>query len=165
MAAPIAPQPPPPGAVLDNRAIAQVFHSIALLLEAKGELPFKTRAYARAAAAFEALDTPLSDLAAQGRLRSVPGVGVAIAQKVQELLATGQLAFYQRLTAEVPESLLAVMALPGVTPRLAGRLWRELGITQPQDLRASAAEGRLDHAPRLAAQLHRAVAHLAGADR
>lgn len=164
MTAPPAQQPQPPAAALDNQAIAQVFRRIALLLEAKGELPFKTRAYARAAAAFESLDEPLSLLATQGRLRTVPGVGVEIAKKVQELLATGQLGFYQRLTAEVPERLLDVMALPGVTPRLAGRLWRELGITQPEDLLA-AADGRLEQAPQLAAHLRAARAQAAGAHR
>ena len=134
---------------MDNHTIAQVFGRIARLMEANGDLPFKVRAYRRVAEEFGRLAVPLSHLAAANRLRTVPGVGVAVEKKVRELLDTGSLSFYQRLIAAVPERLLELMDLPGVGPKLAGRLWRELGVTTKEELTAALDDGRVTGLPRI----------------
>ena len=127
---------------MDNHAIAQVFDRIARLMEANGDLTFKVHAYRRVAKEFSLLAEPLSRLAEENRLRTVPGVGVEIEKKVRELLDTGSLNFYQRLITVVPEGLLDLMELPGVSPKLAGRLWRELGVTTTDSLAAALDSGQ-----------------------
>jgi len=86
---------------MTNAEIAKVFQDIADLLARKKESIFKVRAYQKAAQSIEGLAEPVEKLAAEGRLREVPGVGEAIAKKITELITTGKLVFYERLKAEV----------------------------------------------------------------
>ena len=86
---------------MTNAEIAAVFADIADRLARKKENIFKVRAYQKAARAITEFPEPVAKLAAEGRLREVPGVGEAIAKKITELITTGKLAFHERLKAEV----------------------------------------------------------------
>lgn len=95
-----------------NDDVAIVFQSIAELLEAQGENPFKIRAYRNAVRTLEELPEPIASIDARGELRKVPGFGEAIAGKTQEILATGTCELYERLKAEAPARVPA----PGISP-------------------------------------------------
>ncbi|NPA92817.1 MAG: DNA polymerase/3'-5' exonuclease PolX [Chloroflexi bacterium] len=127
----------------DNQTLAALFKRIALLLELKGENPYKIRAYRRAAEALTELDVPATVLWEEQRLTEIPGVGDAIAKKIDEYLRTGHLTFLERLEAEVPPSLIELTQLPGLGPKKVRRLWQELGITNLDALEKAAQEGRL----------------------
>ncbi len=86
---------------MTNLEIATVFREIANLLEKKKENWFKIRAYRKVAEEIEKLTVDLSQLASEGKLREIPGVGEAIAKKITEMLSTGKLQFYEKLKAEV----------------------------------------------------------------
>jgi DNA polymerase (family 10) len=86
---------------MTNLEIAAVFRDMASLLEKKKENWFKIRAYRKVADEIEKLTVELSQLAQDGKLREIPGVGEAIAKKITEMLNTGQLQFYEKLKAEV----------------------------------------------------------------
>jgi DNA polymerase (family X) len=86
---------------MTNLEIAAVFRDIASLLEKKKENWFKIRAYRKVADEIEKLPIGLSQLANEGKLREIPGVGDAIAKKITEMLDTNKLQFYERLKAEV----------------------------------------------------------------
>ncbi len=88
---------------MTNAEIAQIFIDIAELLKLKKDNIFKIRAYEKAAKAIAELPVAVAKLAAEGRLREVPGVGEAINKKITELVNTGKLAYYERLKAEFPE--------------------------------------------------------------
>ncbi len=88
---------------MTNTEIAQVFLEIAEMLKLKKDNIFKIRAYEKAARAIAELQMDVAQLAAEGRLKEIPGVGEAINKKITELVATGKLAFYERLKAEFPE--------------------------------------------------------------
>ncbi|MSQ28338.1 MAG: hypothetical protein EXR51_09420 [Dehalococcoidia bacterium] len=103
---------------MDNHAIAQVFDRIARLMEANGDSPFKVRAYRRVGDGFALLPVPLGQLAIEGRLKTVPGVGIEIEKKVRELLDTGSLNFYQHLVTAVPAAL--IQPANAVTPSPQG---------------------------------------------
>ena len=47
--------------------------------------PYKAKAYVRAAASLRRLPRPLHELIAQGTLQSIPGVGAAIAKRIENL--------------------------------------------------------------------------------
>jgi DNA polymerase (family 10) len=133
--------------MMNNFAVAQVFANIASLLAIKGESRFRIIAYERAAETIENLGRELSDIQQAGELKDIPGVGEAIAAKIEELLSTGELAYYQKLQQEVPVTLVDVMKVNGVGPKKASLFWKELGISDLEQLRAAAADGRLADLP------------------
>lgn len=89
---------------MTNLEIATMFREIASLLEKKKENWFKIRAYRKVADEIEKLEVDLSRVADEGKLKKIPGVGEAIAKKINEMLATGKLQFYEKLKAEVGEA-------------------------------------------------------------
>jgi DNA polymerase (family 10) len=98
---------------MNQEELARVFERIADLLEIKGELIFKVRAYRNAADGLRQSLDDLEQLRKENRLTKIPGVGEAIAKKIDELLTTGKLPFLERLESEVPPSLLEVRAGAG----------------------------------------------------
>jgi DNA polymerase (family 10) len=120
---------------MDNRQLASVFRDLARLLEYKGENQFKVRAYAKASLVIKDYHEELRDVVARGEdLRQIQGIGDAIALKIIELLSTGHLEFYDRVTREVPDGTLSLMNLPGIGPRTAARLAKQHGITSVEEL-------------------------------
>ncbi len=126
-----------------NADAAEMFRTIADLLDVLGE-KFKPEAYRRAARSIETLTEDLSKVAARDELRTIPGVGEAIAEKIREYLSTGRLPYYERLKHEVPAGLVDLMRLPGLGPKTARRFWVDLGVEGPAELEAAIAQGRLD---------------------
>jgi DNA polymerase (family 10) len=129
---------------LTNRQIADVFYAIADTMEVLGEDVFRSRAYRRAGDAILSLPAPLATLRERDELTSVPGIGKAIADKIGELLDTGQLQFYEKLRAKVPAGVLELLRVPNIGPRTAGKLYSDLGITSIADLKVAAEAGKLD---------------------
>ena len=74
---------------LPAEAVAALLHEIAQRMELANESPFKIRAYDTAAMSLHALTEPLAKLIAAGKVRSIPGVGEAIAEKIVRLHKTG----------------------------------------------------------------------------
>ena len=134
---------------MKNAEVAKVFQDIADLLELKGENPFKIRAYQRAVFSLEHLPQEVEELVGEGRLREVPGVGEAIAKKITELVTTGQLKYYEELKAEFPAGISALLEVPGIGPKTAMLLGKELDIKSIDELEAAIAGGRVASLPRL----------------
>jgi DNA polymerase (family 10) len=128
---------------LSNAELARVFHDIADMLEVKGDLVFKTVAYRKAADAIAHSPVEVARAYMEHRPPRIAGVGEAIAKKIDELARTGRLEFYERLREEVPPSLVALLAIPGVGPRTVRQLHDELGIVTMDELRRAAEAGRL----------------------
>ena len=84
---------------MTNEEVAATFEELADLLQARNELPFKYRAYRKAAAAFRELPVPIEQYRREHDLREIPGVGEAIAKKVNDLLDTGSLRLLDDLRA------------------------------------------------------------------
>src|SRR5664280_1042215 len=129
--------------LLTNGDLAAVFHAIGDLLEIKGELVFKTVAYHRAADAIAHSPIEIARAYRAGSQPRIPGVGKAISDKIAELATTGRLAFLDRLHAEVPASLVEVLAIPGLGPKTVKLLWERLRITTLDGLRTALDSGAL----------------------
>jgi DNA polymerase (family X) len=131
------------------RDVAATLREISQLLQLKAESSFKVRAYDLGAEAFEAL--PPDPLAPGGLLQRVKagtlselsGVGKAIDQKVTELVTTGQLQYLNHLRAEFPPEALTLVRIPGVGPRKAAALIRELDVGTLADLEKACLEHRV----------------------
>jgi DNA polymerase (family 10) len=133
-----------------NRQLAETFTLIADLLEIKGELIYKILAYRKAADSLTDLGRDINAIWQDGgieSLQSIPGVGKAIAEKIDELLATGKLGFLEKLAEEVPLSLADLLQIPSLGPKKVGLFWRELGITSIEELEAAAYTGKLHQLP------------------
>ena len=128
---------------MKNSEVAAVLQDIPDFLELKGEVVFKVRAYQKAVRSIEQLPVELEQLQREDRLREVSGIGEAIARKVTELLTTGRLDYYDRLRAEFPQGIIALLDVPGIGPKTALRLSGELGITSLEDLEKAIVEGRV----------------------
>lgn len=127
---------------MDNRGVAAVFDEIADLLDLQG-VAFKPVAYRRAARNIESMEEDISDLAARNALEDIPGVGKAMAKKIEELVGTGKLGYLDDLRAEVPKGLVELLRVPDVGPKTAVILYKELGITSVDQLKDAAANHRL----------------------
>ncbi len=148
---------------LTNGDLARIFHDIGDMLEVKGELVFKTVAYHRAADAIGRSPVDIVAAYRAGRPPRIPGVGQAISDKIAELAATGHLAFYDRLAAEVPPSLVELLRLPGLGPKTVKLIYGELGIDSMEDLRRAAEAGTLRSLRGLSARTEQLI--LEGIDR
>ena len=129
---------------MNNSEIAEAFLDVAGLLELRGEGTFAISAYRRAARVIVGLPVELGQMVREGRdLKELPGVGDAIAKKVVEMVATGGLEYRDRMMDGLPAGIVEVMRLPGVGPKMAGRLWHELGVTSVDGLVQAIDDGRV----------------------
>ena len=136
-----------------NKEVATLLTNIGNLLEIKGENRFKILAYRKAADNISHLGQDLFGLWEGGEnLKNLEGIGQAIADKLDELFKTGKLRFWEKLVAEVPESLTEVLNIPDVGPKLAKSMWQELGLTTLAEVKAAAQAGRLRDLPRMGAK-------------
>lgn len=134
---------------MNNRQVADILYDIADMLEIKGEIIYKSLAYRRAADNILNLGRDVNDVWQEGELRQIPGVGEALTKKLDELLRTGHLEYYERLKEEIPPGVVAMLAIPDVGPKTAKLLYERLGLMSVADVERAAREGRLRDLPGL----------------
>jgi DNA polymerase (family X) len=124
---------------MNNRDVAALFDEIADLLEFQNANPFRVRAYRNAARRINDLSEPLANIAADPKreLTDIDGIGKDLAQKIGEVLETGAIAMLEELRAAIPGGVLAMVRIPGLGPKKAAALYKELGITSLDGLRAA----------------------------
>ena len=127
-------------AAVTRDTLVKTLEEIALLLELKGENPFKTRAYRNGADIVQNFDGDIVELAAKNELTGIKGIGEALQQKLHELASTGSLEFSQNLRAEFPDTLFELFELQGLGPKKIKALYDQLGIASIADLK-KACEG------------------------
>ena len=117
--------------------ITDVLEEIAVLLELKGENPFKARAYTNAARALDGYEGDIAQLVAENRLGELAGLGDALQQKITELVKTGRLEYYEKLRASIPEGLVAMAEIPALGPKKIKVLHEKLGVSSIAELEAA----------------------------
>jgi DNA polymerase (family 10) len=124
---------------MNNARIAEVFELIADLLEFQDANPFRVRAYRNGARTIHDYPEQMSAILADPnrKLTDVPGVGKELAEKIATLEATGGLPMLEELQAQVPQSVLALLRIPGMGPKKAATLYKELNISTLDQLRAA----------------------------
>lgn len=124
--------------------IADVLTEIGTLLELKGENPFKTRAYLSGARVLESMEQEeLDTLVREERLKTVKGIGDALAQKIVELHTTGRLEFFEKLKASIEPGLVAMLEVPGLGPKKIKAIHDQLGVSTIEGLAAACTDGRV----------------------
>jgi len=142
---------------MNNRQLADTFTLIANLSEIKGEVIYVILAYRKAAENLMALGREASEYWKEGKLREIPGVGKAIAEKIDELLTTGKLEFLEKLKLEVPASLADWLQVPGLGPKKIALIWKTLNITALSELETAAKNGQLRGLPGMGAKSESAI--------
>lgn len=142
-----------------NTELAQIFREIALYLEMREE-PFKPRAYEKVAYALEALEEPVDRIYKRGgikALREIPGVGEAIAEKIEEIIQTGKLRYYEGLKKETPVDIGALTAIEGVGPKIVKLLYEKLKIKNLTDLERAARAGKIRDLPHFGEKMEQKI--------
>jgi len=132
-----------------NREVAGLLYEMAELLELHAENRFKIIAFSKAARAIESLPEDIYLVCQENRLQSIPGVGKAIAQKVEEYLKTGRIEAHQELLAGTPPGLVKLLQISGLGPKTVFMLHEKLNITNLEELEVAAREHRIRRLPRM----------------
>jgi DNA polymerase (family 10) len=133
-----------------NYKLASQFSLIADLLQIKGEVIYKILAYRKASENLTELGREARAIYEEGGvngLKAIPGIGQAIADKIEELLTTNKLEFLEKLTAEIPASLAELMAVPDLGPKKIKLFYDEIGVQTLEELEAAAKQAKLQGLP------------------
>src|SRR4029077_15478336 len=76
--------------------------------------------------------------------RGTRGVGASIAAKIAEYRQSGSIRALDELRAKIPPGVLELTRVPGLGPKRALQLNRDLGVRSVDDLAAAIKAGRLD---------------------
>jgi len=125
---------------MTNAEIAAALEELGVLYELDGAVKYRVLAYSSAAKAIRESPLSVAELAGAGRATEIPGVGKTLAEKIDALLATGEIPAAVKLKAKFPPTLIEVTRVPGVGAKTAKLLFDELGVASLEDLKA-AAEG------------------------
>jgi DNA polymerase (family 10) len=136
-----------PDRLPSNAELAVLFETIADYLAMDGESTYRIIAYTKAADLFREHPVSIAEMASRGELRQLPGVGQAIEAKVLEYIASGEVAFLERLRLKYPEGLLEVMRLPGMGPAKTRLVWEAAGVADIRGLEQACREGRVRAIP------------------
>jgi DNA polymerase (family 10) len=126
-----------------NADVADALDELADVSEILGEQGFRVLAYRRAATRIRETGASIAELALQGTAKELPGIGATIESKIVELTETGSMAALEKRRAEVPTEVRQFLRLPGLGPKTAARIWRELGVTTLDELRLAAEQQRV----------------------
>jgi len=134
-----------------NREVANILNEMAELLELHAENRFKIIAYGKAARTIESLKEDVEQICRERRLDSIPGVGKAIAQKVEEYLRTGKIQAHQDLLKDTPPGQAELLQISGLGPKTIFMLHEKLNISNLDELEKAAKEHRIRRLPRMGA--------------
>lgn len=126
-----------------NKEVAQKLYELAEYLEILGEMRFKINAYIEAARKIENLPIPIEDLAKEGKLTEIRGIGEGIAKKIIQYLETGKIDKLEEAKQKIPPTLLELLEIPGIGPRGAYTLYTKLGIKSIDDLKKAIEEKKI----------------------
>lgn len=127
----------------NNKDVARVLNEIGTYLELKGENPFKVRAYYNSSRTIQRLPTDLIELIRSGELRKIKGIGEALAKKIETIVNTGSLPYYEELKASIPSGLRYILRIPGLGAKKVRKLWQDLNIITLGELEYACNENRL----------------------
>lgn len=141
---------------MKNYLVAKTFYDIADMLDIKGE-EFKPQAYRKVARFIESMSEDVEVLCKKRNLNKIPGVGIHLRQKIEELLRTNRLEYYENLKKDLPMEFEDLMSIEGVGPRMVKMLYETLGIKTVKDLEHAARQGKIRSLPHCGEKIERKI--------
>ena len=126
-----------------RREIVKTLSNIATLLELKGENSFKIRAYKTGSDIIENFSGDIEQIAKDDKLDEIKGIGKALASKIQEIINTGKLSYYENLKSEFPDSIFELFDISNLGPKKIKNLYDNLKIDSIEKLEASCRSGEI----------------------
>jgi len=126
-----------------NADVADQLQLLADLLELEGEASFRVVAYRRAADRVRETAGSIAQLALDGRAKQLQGIGKTIEEKIVQIVEDGEIHALSKRKASIPPEVVLFTRLPGLGPKTAARIWRELGVTTLEELRDAATTQKL----------------------
>jgi DNA polymerase (family X) len=126
-----------------NADVAAQFEKLADILELEGAESFRVIAYRRAAQRMRESAASVAELALAGRAKELPGIGKTIEEKIVQIVDDGWIHALATREGAIPPDVILFMRLPGLGPKTAARIWKELGVETLDELRAAAEGERL----------------------
>jgi DNA polymerase (family 10) len=123
--------------------VADQLDLLADLLEIEGEASFRVLAYRKAATRIRETAGSVAELALNGRAKDLQGIGKTIEEKIVQVVEDGEMHALTKRKKIVPPEVVTFMRLPGLGPKTAARIWKELGVTTVEELRVAAEQERL----------------------
>jgi DNA polymerase (family 10) len=137
---------------MKNREVVELFSRVADMLAIRGDQIHRILAYRKAAESIEALGRDVNVIFAEGKLTDIPGIGDTLAAKIEEMLTTGRLAFYDKLAQEIPPGLVDMLRVEGLGPKRVKQLYETLNVTTLDELTTAARAGKLRDLPGMGAK-------------
>jgi len=128
---------------MDKKSVAKILKEIGVILDLKGDNPFKTRAYHNGARIIESLTDNLKDLVESGEIANLKGIGKALSDKITTMVQTGNLPYYEELKSSIPEGLLELIKIPGLGAKKVKIVYEKLEVTTIGELEYACRENRL----------------------
>src|SRR5215208_3031154 len=126
-----------------NAEIAAALRELGVLYELDGADRFRVLAYREAARTVANSPISIEQLAEEGRLTELPGVGKTLAEKIETLIETGSIPSADKLKKKFPATLVEVTRVPGLGAKTARRIYDEIGVENLTELKEAAEQGRI----------------------
>jgi DNA polymerase (family X) len=126
-----------------NVDVADQLDLLADLLEIEGEASFRVLAYRKAATRIRETAGSVAELALDGRAKDLQGIGKTIEEKIVQVVEDGEMHALTKRKKIVPPEVVTFMRLPGLGPKTAARIWKELGVTTVEELKVAAEQEQL----------------------
>jgi DNA polymerase (family 10) len=137
-------------ALIDNKALANIFSETADLMEVAAEDSFRIRSYRRAAEAIESFDQQLADIYKDDKaLMAIPGIGKSMAGHIRDVFTTGKLPLHEELLKKYNPSMLDLLKIQGMGPKTIALIWDAFHVCDVDSVAKLAREGKLRELPRL----------------
>ncbi len=128
---------------MNRKDIVRILEEIGMILELKGENPFKSRAYFNAARTIELLSGDIIEMIQNNKISEFKGIGTAISEKLKTLVTDGTLPYYEELKSSIPAGLFTLLEIPGLGPKKVKTINEKLNITSIGELEYACHENRL----------------------
>jgi DNA polymerase (family 10) len=126
-----------------NAEVIEQIELLADMLELEGTEPFRVLAYRRAAQRIGETGGSIAQLALDGKAKELQGIGKTIEEKIVQIVDQGEIEALAKRKGRIPPDVVAFMRLPGLGPKTARRIWKELDVTTLDGLREAAEQQRL----------------------
>jgi DNA polymerase (family 10) len=126
-----------------NSDVAAQLDLLGDLLELEGEPAFRVLAYRRAANRVRETSGSIAELAVEGKAKELGGIGKTIEEKIVQIVDDGEIHALTKRKAQIPPEVVLFLRLPGLGPKTAARIWKELGVTTLAELKEAAEQQRL----------------------
>ncbi|HEX4055854.1 MAG TPA: DNA polymerase/3'-5' exonuclease PolX [Tepidisphaeraceae bacterium] len=127
-----------------NTDLSDLFHTLAALMDLKGESAFKAIAFSKVSRLLKDMTLDLEECCREGKLKDIEGIGPSSQRIIEQYIKTGRSEDFEEVAASVPAGLIPMLDIPSLGPKTIALLWKQRKITSLEELMAAIDQGKLD---------------------